>query len=393
VKAEPREEHQGHLDALWGWVSLPIWQKAAVWLGVWTFMGLLQAARLYIVYHSDGEQLISWAQAMTWALADWYLWGLMSFIIVPVTRRTPFLRSTWLRDFVVHLLCALGVGALQLALYAFVYEPLGTWFEHQVGTSHTRTYLVLYEDLLRGKLHGAVLTYLLIAFVAFALRYAAQYRAAEQRREQLETRLVQARLDALKMQLHPHFLFNTLNAITALIHSDPEAADRMTSRLAELLRATLDSEAVQEVSLRQELEFLEGYLDIQRMRFGARLGIAMNIAPDTLDGYVPNLILQPLVENAVQHGIAPRSGPGTVRVSARKSGDRLLLEVNDDGAGLSASDGPLTSKGRGLSNTRDRLRQLYGDAQDFAVENGAGAGVRVRIDIPFRRAPAVPRVP
>ena len=377
----------GRIEAEWAWAHLSLWQKGLLWLCIWTFLGLLQAARLYFVYYSDGVQLISWPQAMTWALADWYIWGLLSFVVVPVTRRTSFRGSTWPRDLIIHLALALGIGALQLAIYAAVYAPLGTWFEHQVGTSLGRTYLSLYEDLLRSKLHGAVLTYFLIAFVAFALRYAAQYRAAEQRRQKLETRLVQAQLDALKMQLHPHFLFNTLNAITALIHSDPDAADRMIARLAELLRATLDSEAVQEVPLRQELEFLEGYLDIQRMRFGPRLSIHLEVAPDTLDAFVPHLILQPLVENAVMHGIAPRSEPGTVGVHARRSGGRLQIEVCDDGDGFLPGEHVAGSAGRGLANTRDRLRQLYGELQEFTVENDAVAGVRVRIDIPFHRAP------
>jgi signal transduction histidine kinase len=377
----------GGVDLPWFLEPRRGWPRALVWFALWTALGLLQAARLYFVYYSDGVQLISWPQALTWALADWYLWGLASLIILPITRRTPFARTSWPRDLAVHTISAPLIGAVQLAVYAAVYRPLGTWFEHQVGASHTLTYLQLYEDLLRSKLHGAVLTYFLIAFVAFTFRYARQYHAAEQRRRDLETRLVRAQLDALKMQLHPHFLFNTLNAITSLIHSDPDAADRMTTHLAGLLRAALDSEAVQEVPLRHELNFLEGYLEIQRIRFGDRLRIAMEIAPDTRDALVPNLILQPLVENAVQHGVAPASVGGTITVRSRRDHGRLCLEVCDDGPGLRPGSSPTESGGRGVANTRERLRQLYGDAQSFSLGPNGDAGLRAVLTLPCRTAP------
>jgi signal transduction histidine kinase len=362
-------------------------RRLLFWWGIWTFLGLLQAARLYVVYYSDGEQLISWAQACTWALADWYLWGLLSLVIFRLTRATLFTSSSWRRDVGVHLGAALVVGAAQLFLYSLVYRPLGTLFWHQVGMSQEWTTWSMYESLFRGKMHAAVLTYFLIAFIYFTLQYHARYRAADQRRAELQAQLVTAQLDALKMQLHPHFLFNTLNAITALIHSDPETADRMTARLSDLLRVTLDSEAVHEVPLRKELEFLESYLDNQRMRFGERLRVKLDAAPDTLDAYVPNMILQPLVENAVQHGVAPRTLPGLVGIRAQRTGDRLHLEVYDDGPGLDTKRKAAVESGRGISNTRSRLQQLYAQEHGFDLQNGTDAGLTVTISIPFHTQP------
>jgi two-component system LytT family sensor kinase len=362
-------------------------RRLLFWWGIWTFLGLLQAARLYVAYNSGDEIYISWAQACTWALADLYIWGLLSLVIFRITRFTSFTSKTWPRDLLIHLGSAFILGAVQLFLYSIAYRPLGELFWHKVGQSVEWTLLTLWQDLMFGKMHAAVLTYFLIAFIYFTLQYHARYRDAEQRRALLQSQLVTAQLDALKMQLHPHFLFNTLNAITALIHSDPEAADRMTARLSDLLRVTLDSEAVQEVPLRKELEFLESYLDIQRMRFGDRLRVKLEAAPECLDAYVPNMILQPLVENAVQHGIAPRTEPGVIGVSVQRTGDVLQLQVYDDGPGLHSTEADSQESGRGISNTRRRLQQLYDNRQTFALRNGSAAGLQVIMTIPFHTQP------
>lgn len=183
------------------------------------------------------------------------------------------------------------------------------------------------------------------------------------------------------MQLQPHFLFNTLHAISALVHEDAEEADRMVAHLSELLRLSLENAGAQEVTLRQELEFLEPYLQIEQARFGNRLALRRDIAADVLDARVPNLVLQPLVENAVRHGIASRSGPGLVEISARRAGDRLRLEVRDNGSGLPAA-GALR-EGVGLGNTRARLQQLYGADHRLEMRNVEGGGLRVTLEIPF----------
>jgi two-component system, LytTR family, sensor kinase len=206
------------------------------------------------------------------------------------------------------------------------------------------------------------------------------------RAAELEKRLVEAKLQALQMQLNPHFLFNTLHAISALMHKDVEAADRMLTRLSDLLRLALDSSDTQEVPLRDELAFLKSYLEIEQTRFGERLKVMMDIGPETSGALVPSLILQPLVENAIRHGIEPQALAGIVRLSACCEGDQLRLRVSDNGVGLRA--GQPVAEGVGLSNTRARLEQLYGGAHQFQMSNGADGGLAVDIVMPLRRAAA-----
>lgn len=229
---------------------------------------------------------------------------------------------------------------------------------------------------------GAVATYATYWQEQLGERYAVASRA----REQLQSRLDQAQLQALKLQLHPHFLFNTLNAITALIHRAPERAERMVSGLSELLRISLGSAAEQEVTLARELEMLEHYVDIQRERFQGRLRVQVEAASDVGEALVPNLILQPLVENAIEHGVGPRAAGGAVEVIAKRTDGALALTVRDDGVGESS---PSTRReGVGLANSRSRLASLYGDAHRFHAGPRQSGGFEVSIVIPFHTEPA-----
>src|ERR1700724_2388633 len=214
--------------------------------------------------------------------------------------------------------------------------------------------------------------------------FQSRLRAQELRASRLEAQLAQAQLSALKMQLHPHFLFNTLNSISALLHGDVEAADRMVARLGDFLRLTLENSETQEVTLDQELEFLQCYLDIELTRFQDGLRVEFDIAPETRDALTPNLILQPLVENAIRHGIAHRIEPGRVEIRSERHGDRLHIEVRDDGPGF-ASNTP----GIGLSNTRARLERLYGSGYVLQLSNGTQNGAVVILEIPFRLRDAI----
>src|SRR5262245_40790860 len=201
----------------------------------------------------------------------------------------------------------------------------------------------------------------------------------------LETQLAQAQLQSLKMQLHPHFLFNTLHAISALMDDDVKAARRMIARLSELLRLTLENAGQQEFSLRQELDALERYLEIEQIRFQDRLTVRLAVAPETLDASVPNLILQPIVENAIRHGIAPRSSAGWIEIRAERREGMVELQVIDDGPGLQPA-GEELREGIGLTNTRARLRQLYGDEHRIEIEDAAEGGLAVKLSIPYRQA-------
>jgi LytS/YehU family sensor histidine kinase len=234
-------------------------------------------------------------------------------------------------------------------------------------------------SLLRTRLHSDFLTYWLLVGLSHALDYYRKYQERELKATQLEARLAQAQLQALKMQLQPHFLFNTLHAISALVHKDVEAADRMITRLSEFLRITLDSVGVQEVALKTELESLDKYLEIEQVRFGSRLTVVRSVSAETLDLLVPNLILQPLVENAVRHSIAPRAAGGRIEILARRENGNLVIDVLDDGMG--EREGPFR-EGVGLTNTRARLEALYGGMQSMDLRSEPGAGFRVRLRIP-----------
>jgi LytS/YehU family sensor histidine kinase len=199
----------------------------------------------------------------------------------------------------------------------------------------------------------------------------------------LEKRLAEAKLQALQMQLNPHFLFNTLHSISALMHRDVEAADRMIVLLSDLLRRALDGTKEHEVPLAQELDLLDRYLEIERTRFGDRLSVEVDIAPETLTARVPNLILQPLVENAIKHGIERVAGPRKIQLQAQRRAGRLILAVSDDGAGLAT--GGAVREGIGLSNTRARLQELYGQDQQLALTARAGGGLTVTLELPFHK--------
>jgi LytS/YehU family sensor histidine kinase len=225
--------------------------------------------------------------------------------------------------------------------------------------------------------------YAVIVALVIAADFYHMFRERQRAANELRTELVISKLESLKMQLQPHFLFNTLNAINALIHEDTEAADRMVTRLADLLRLTL-YESRHEVPLARELEFVSAYVEIQQIRFQNRLTVSFEVKGAVLGAQVPSLLLQPIVENAIRHGIAPRTRPGHVWVRARREGDTLVLEVEDDGVGIRAGD-DVRSGGIGLRNTRARLQQLHEDNHALAILP-LQHGTLVRIMLPYEEA-------
>ncbi len=230
-----------------------------------------------------------------------------------------------------------------------------------------------------------ITTQYLIYWAIVAVVHAAEYYRGERERElrasQAETRLAEARLQLLRMQIHPHFLFNTLNTIAELVHENAAAAERMIGSLSQLLRETLDAGTVDRVTLNRELELLGRYVDIQRARFGDRLDVRLQIDSAARDALVPIFILQPLVENAIRHGLSARINAGRIDVTARREGSHLTIEVRDDGIGLTAGE---LREGVGLGNSRARLTELYGPAHDFEVANADGTGTIVRLSIPWQ---------
>jgi LytS/YehU family sensor histidine kinase len=252
----------------------------------------------------------------------------------------------------------------------------------QTGFSWAR----LFNYIFANHFHEDALTYAAIVSVWYAFDYYDRFRERERQAAELEAHLAQARLQALKTQLHPHFLFNTLNGIAALIYEDPKAAHRMLARLSELLRISFQDVGAQEVPLRCELEFGRRYLELEQIRLGDRLSVNFEIAPETLEACVPNLLLQPLLENAIKHAIAPFSNPGRLCIRSRREIQTLVLEVSDNGPGLGAHADDPTRQGVGLNNTRARLKELYGNAHRIQLKNGESGGLVVEIEIPFRIA-------
>ena len=331
------------------------WLQWALILFGLTCVALFFASQTYLSYKYSGGEA-HWRIVLKINLCQWYVWGLLAPGIIWLARRFPLERGCWISSLGIHL--AAGVGV------ALVKWQLDNLLRHYVLGFERGTSLIFV-------FHQSLVTYWLLVGATQAYLYYQRYREGELRAAHLGTQLAQAQLQALRMQLHPHFLFNTLNAISTLVHNDPEAADRMIARLSELLRLTLDNVGVQEVPLAQELEFLERYLEIERTRFADRLTVRMEIAPDTLDALTPYLILQPLVENAIRHGVAPRSWAGCIVVRSRREDRMLVLEVRDDGPGL-ASGAAAKENGVGVSSTRARLEQLYGSAQRVRIAKCGG---------------------
>jgi signal transduction histidine kinase len=353
----------------------PLRLETALIFAAWTVFGLVTANQYYMQFELRGEP-ISWRDALKLGLFEAYLWALATLLIFWLARRFPLERGRMLRTVAVHLA---GAVILSLARVAVVVEV--SW---QADWLPDRPY----HRQFWGSFHQYVLFYVLLLGIAHAVLYHGRYRERERTAERLAAGLTEARLQALKMQLQPHFLFNTLNAISALIPAEAKPARRMVARLGDLLRIALEHEATQEVTLREELAFLQPYLEIEQARLEERLTVVMEIAPETLDGRVPHLVLQPLVENAIRHGIAPRIEPGRVEISAVRGADGrfLHLEVRDDGPGVDRDSRAPTRKGVGLANIQARLAQLYYGEHRFEFENHPGGGAVVRISLPFRRA-------
>jgi signal transduction histidine kinase len=357
----------------------------AAWFGWWRFfvaaggLSLLTMAHLLIAYNNRGVAL-SPREALFSGIATWFPWALFAPLIFRLCRRFPFDSGTWRRALLVHLpSTALFLLLWTLLRWAASYSSLVDEMP------------LPFAKLLLWHFDLSLLTYWMIVCIHEAWHNYRRFRERELRASQLEAKLAQAQLEVLKMQLHPHFLFNTLHAISTLIHKDPDAADEMVAQLSDLLRMTLNTIGVQEVTMQQELEFLGRYLDIQKMRFQDRLQVVIDVPADTLDVRVPNQILQPIVENAIRHGVDASSGRGSIRVQARASEHMLQLTVKDDGPGIKPGAEEARKEGRGgvggigLANTRARLRELYGPASTLQLTNHPEGGTLVTLTLPLRR--------
>lgn len=345
------------------------------WFVVWTLLGLAFASQFYFSSAQFGNP-VTWRRALSHSLSDWYVFALLSIPAIGLARRLPIERGHWGVALGAHFMASVGFSLS----YGALRSGVAVW--QSAGAVEFGQTL---RALLVKSWHFNLVVYWVIAAVVHAFDYYDKFRDHELHAAELERHLTEARLQALQMQLNPHFLFNTLHAISSLMHKDVEAADRMLVRLGDLLRHALEATDRQEVTLREELDFLARYAEIEQTRFGDRLKIRIDVAPETLEALVPNLVLQPLLENAIRHGIEPNGGEGRISVQARRANGVLSLAVADNGEGL--PEGMLV-EGVGLSNTRARLAQLYAERHRFALQNAADGGLVVSIDIPFHTAGA-----
>jgi sensor histidine kinase YesM len=338
---------------------------ALIW-GAWTLYALFAASQSYL--SRAYSQRIEFRPAFLYALLDCYTWAVLTPFVLWLGARFAIRKANWWYTLPLQIGFAIVFSIVHVQIFVRLLPMIGYQSSPRVTVS-----------VFLARFHSDLLTYWALIGLRHAVDYYRKYQDRELKATQLEARLAQAQLQVLKMQLQPHFLFNTLHAISALLYKDAEAADRMITRLSEFLRLTLDSVGVQEITLQGELESLQKYLDIEQVRFGDRLSVVFSVEPETLDLLVPNLILQPLVENAVRHSIAPRAAGGRVEVRARREDGNLVIDVLDDGTG--ASTFPL-HEGVGLTNTRARLQQLYGGAQSLDLRPPPGGGFRVRLSLP-----------
>lgn len=364
-------------------VLLRLARRLAPLLLVWAVPGIISACQSYI-YSQARDPTYPFRRSLMMSVPSWEYWAFATPLILALGQRWRLEHGGWRRSLPVHLAALTGFMVPHVIISYFLSRAAGEPWYVENPASHVLPMMMGKHFITDLLVYGGILS------VGYAVEYHRRYREGELAQSQLETRLVHAQLDALRAQLHPHFLFNTLNAISVLVRKQDTAGSiRMLTGVSELLRMALNSTGRQHVPFHEDLDFLERYLDIEQTRFQDRLQVVRAIDPATLGALVPSLILQPLVENAIKHGLSARAGAGRVELRATREGAQLVLEVLDDGPGLA----PGWDRGSGcigVANVRARLHQLYGDRHAFTLENRPEGGVRARLELPFQ--PASPEV-
>ncbi len=361
-------------------------REYALYFIVWTAIGLFFFSQGLTQKFLSGDSTPWWHHLVSY-LTGVYVYALLTPVVLWLGRRFPIERQNWPRRIALHLLFSFLIACIQLVCESALLFRFG------VFPSVMKSLVVTFFFLLMISFHQNITTYWIVLGIQYALRY---YRGYQERQRQalrlelhaseLKTQLARAHLNTLKMQLQPHFLFNTLNAIMVLVRQQrARQAEDMLARLSDLLRCVLEDVEAQEVPLSRELEYLRLYLSIEQVRFQDRLRVDISADPGVLDAAFPHMGLQPIVENAIRHGIARSSVAGKIRISASHVNRMLEIRVRDDGPGLAANFS--SARGIGLANTRARLQQLYGAAGQLTIENGEQGGALVTIILPFHFAP------
>jgi two-component system, LytTR family, sensor kinase len=357
--------------------------------GVCTVFGMLVAVQLYLYYERFyTEKGITFFETLAYALPEWFLWALLGPVIYIMARRFPVDRATWKRHLPLHGIISLIYPFVHVIMSSFLVWMISDMVRQKLNFSRHLEF-----ELLTSYQFNMII-YWGIAGIGFTIGNYRKYHDASLLSVTLEKQLVQtqlqftrAQLQTLKQQLQPHFLFNTLNTITSYMYTDVALANRMIASLSRLLRMIIEFAGCEEMTMRSELEFMEKYFEIETVRFQDRLKVQFTVDPQTMTALVPVFILQPLVENAVCHGIAKRSTPGRIIIHAHKDDHTLTVSVTDNGAGIPHLHTEEFKQGLGLSTTVTRLNQLYGSAASVEMMNLPAGGFEIRFSIPFHNSP------
>lgn len=359
----------------------PLWKVSAALL-FWTAIGLVFALPTLA-----GQQ--AWRPLLLSSLARWWAWGLLAPLVIALDRRLPFNNAQSAQRLLSHLALGLLTSLVCVYLRALLAALL------QVDPWRQLLDFALLADTAREGMAWSMLVYSMVVGGWWAYQYQQRYLAAELRMARMERSYTEARLTTLRLQLDPHFLFNTLNTISAQVQADPRLARQMIEHLGDLLRLSLDPKSRHEVTLEEELALLDLYLSIQKIRFGDKLRVTLDIADEVRQAAVPSMFLQPLVENAIRHGISRRAAGGAIVIAARRREGMLEMSVSDDGVGLPpgwtqhgqpAQAHAKAQGGLGLQLTRERIAAAHPDgATGFEVRNRAEGGVEVTIRLPLRQ--------
>jgi two-component system, LytTR family, sensor kinase len=348
-------------------------RQLTVWLLVlagWTVVGVGYFLSSAFAPPEPGQPVPGWPRLLLFSVGTAWIWAALTPPVLWLTRDATLASGKRARSIGVYVLTGVGFFLASGVLEWILGRATGTIAAGQFWST------LLYECLATR-----LLAYLAIITLGSTAYYFGLYRTRHLHASELEARLARTHLQVLKMQLQPHFLFNTLNAVAELVHTEPDAADLMITRLGRLLRLSLDNAGHQVVPLRQEIDFLRVYLDIEQVRFQDRLQIVWDVAGETLDGAVPTLLWQPVLENAIRHGVTPLAGRGRIVIASRREGDDLVLEIRDNGTGLPAGGAP--REGVGLRNIRERVYQLYGSRAVFSLAPDPGGGTVATLRLPF----------
>ena len=349
--------------------------KPALIAGIWFILGLIYSSQSFFYYLSIEKDFL-WQKSLFHSFLFCAEWALLTIPVLKLADVFHLDSKSFVRNIVFHFIIGVSVALVQQTIFVTVVDFVESGF---VFTHAPKEYI----PSIVGFFEYGVLMYWSIVFVSHATKYYRDYQSEQQHATELRSQLVESQLQSLKMQLQPHFLFNTLNAIYVLVKKEPALAQKMISRLSDLLRLILEQRQTNEVPLRQELEFLNTYLAIEKVRFGDRLKISFSIDEKSIDAMVPTFVLQPLAENSIRHGIAQRAGVGWIEIQSEIKNGKLIIEVIDGSKKVRRVTKETIGMGVGLENVQKRLEKVYGTKQSFHYLENDSNGVTIRMEIPF----------